>query len=131
MARKQKRATQLGTQIHAGNNYRRVVELVQSGAIGPVDEVHVYVGAAYGGKELPKETPPVPSNLHWDLWLGPVAERPYSPEYAPFHWRNWWAFGGGSVADFGCHYMDLPHWALNLRAPLSVETVDGPSAHPE
>src|SRR5207249_2880363 len=71
-ARNQKRVTQIGTQIHAGSNYRRVVELVQSGAIGAVGEVHVWVAATYGGMDLPKETPPVPPNVHYDLWLGPV-----------------------------------------------------------
>jgi predicted dehydrogenase len=130
-AKQYKRVTQLGTQIHAGNNYRRVVELVQTGAIGPIREVHVWVGATYGGMEMPKDTPPVPPNLDWDLWLGPVPHRPYHPEYAPFKWRNWWAFGGGTMADFGCHFMDLPHWALELRHPLTVEPVDGPAVHPE
>jgi predicted dehydrogenase len=128
---KMNRVTQIGTQIHAGGNYRRVVELVQSGAVGPVAEVHVWVNATYGGKDLPRETPPVPPELHYDLWLGPVPERPYSPEYVPFAWRNWWAFGGGALADFGCHYMDLPHWALGLRTPLSAEPVQGPPVHPE
>ena len=80
-ARAAKRATQIGTQIHAGANYRRVVELVRSGAIGTVDDVHVWVNVTYGGQERPKETPPVPAQLHYDLWLGPVPERPYSPEY--------------------------------------------------
>ena len=131
LARKKKRVTQIGTQIHAGNNYRRTVELIQSGAIGPVREVHVWVSATYGGKDAPKETPPVPPHLHWDLWLGPVEYRPYNPEYAPFKWRHWWAFGGGALADFGCHYMDLPHWALGLRHPTTVEVVDGPAVHPE
>ena len=131
LARKHRRVTQLGTQIHAGNNYRRVVELIKTGAIGTVREVHVWVSAAYGGKELPKETPPVPAGLHYDLWLGPVEYRPYHPAYLPFHWRNWWAFGGGSLADFGCHFMDLPHWALDLRSPRTVEVVDGPAVHPE
>ncbi len=130
-ARNHKRVTQLGTQIHAENNYRRVVELVQSGAIGQVREVHVWVGATYGGMERPKDTPPVPAGFDWDLWLGPVPYRPYHPDYAPFKWRNWWAFGGGSLADFGCHFMDLPHWALDLSHPLSVEVVDGPPVHPE
>ena len=130
-ARKMKRVTQIGTQIHAGSNYRRVVELVQSGAIGPVGEVHVWVAATYGGLDLPKETLPVPPNVHYDLWLGPVEYRPYSPEYLPFKWRNWWAFGGGALADFGCHYMDLPHWALGLSRPLTVSPVDGPPVHPE
>ncbi len=113
-ARKMKKVTQLGTQIHAGGNYRRVVELVRSGAIGQVAEVHVWVNSSYGGKERPTSTPPVPPHIHYDLWLGPVPERPYSPEYLPFHWRDWWAFGGGSLADFGCHFMDLPFWALEL-----------------
>lgn len=130
LAKKHKRVTQMGTQIHAGNNYRRVVELIQSGAIGSVAEVHTWVGSSYGGKERPKETPPVPSTLHYDLWLGPAEERPYSPEYLPFNWRNWWAFGEGSLGDFGCHHMDLPHWALDLRAPLTVEA-EGPPVHPE
>ncbi len=129
-ARRMKRVTQIGTQIHAGNNYRRVVELVQSGAIGKVRDVHVWVSATYGGKDLPKETPPVPANLHYDLWLGPVEERPYSPQWVPFAWRNWWAFGGGALADFGCHFMDLPFWALKLKYPLTVEA-EGPAVHPD
>jgi len=129
-ARKHKRVTQMGTQIHAGTNYRRVVELIQSGAIGTVREVHTWVGGAFGNKELPRETPPVPANLHYDLWLGPVPYRPYSPAYVPFYWREWWAFGGGTLADLGCHHMDLPHWALDLRTPLTVEA-EGPKVHPE
>lgn len=131
LARKHKLITQIGTQIHAGENYHQVVELIQSGAIGPVNEVHVWVNATYGGKDAPRETPPVPANLHYDLWLGPVKPRAYSPEYVPFNWRNWWAFGGGALGDFGCHFLDLPHWALGLRAPWSAEIVDGPARHPD
>lgn len=131
LAAKHKRVTQLGTQIHAGTNYRRVVEWIQAGVIGEVREVHVWCGAVYGGKDAPKDRPPVPPNLDWDLWLGPVEYRPYHPDYAPFAWRNWWAFGGGTMADFGCHFMDLPHWALDLRAPDWVEPVDGPPVHPD
>jgi len=130
MARRHKRVTQIGTQIHAGTNYRRVVELVQSGAIGAVREVHVWVAASYGGKNRPKGEL-VPKNIHYDLWLGPVEHRPYSPEYLPFNWRHWWAFGGGALADFGCHYLDLPHWALGLTHLLSAEVVDGPPVDSE
>jgi predicted dehydrogenase len=129
LARKQKAVTQIGTQIHAGNNYRRVVELVQSGAIGLVKEVHVWVNSSYGGKDLPAANETAPSDLNWDLWLGPVTPLPYSKEFAPFAWRHWWHFGGGSLADFGCHYMDLPFWALGLRYPTSAEPVDGPAVH--
>lgn len=123
-------ATQMGTQIHAGSNYRRVVELVQSGAIGPVGEVHVWVDKTWSGGERPSDTPPVPKNLNWDLWLGPAPERPYHPLYAPKNWRRWWDFGGGTLADMGCHYTDLPFWALGLKDPKSVEA-KGPEVHPE
>ncbi len=129
-AAKQKRVTQMGTQIHAGSNYRRVVELIQSGAIGAVREVHVWCAKSHGGSDRPKETPPVPEGLHYDLWLGTAPYRPYHPTYIPFHWRGWWDFGGGTLADMACHYMDLAFWALKLRHPVKV-AAEGPPPHPE
>jgi len=125
-AAKKKRVTQMGTQIHAGGNYRRVVELIQSGAIGPVKEVHVWCQKTYPGGNRPKETPPVPGGFHWDLWLGPAPDRPYHPIYLPFDWRGWWDFGGGTLADMACHYTDLPFWALKLRHPTSVHAEGSP-----
>lgn len=125
VARKEKRVTQLGTQIHAGGNYRRVVELVRSGAVGDIKEVHVWVSSSYGGRGKPREGTP-PPEIDYDLWLGPVKEVAYSPDYVPFAWRHWWHFGGGSLADFGCHYMDLPFWALELKYPTSAEA-EGPA----
>ncbi len=130
VARKTKRVTQMGTQIHAGDNYRRVVELIQSGAIGAVREVHVWCPTSWSGGDRPKDTPPVPPELKWDLWLGPAPERPYHPEYLPSKWRGWWDFGGGGHADMACHYMDLAHWALDLRLPVAVEA-QGPALHAE
>jgi len=130
LARKSKLATQMGTQIHAGDNYRRVVEIIADGAIGPVSEVHVWVGKGWGGGNRPKDTPPVPPNIHWDLWLGPAPERPYHPTYLPFNWRRWWDFGQGTLGDMACHYMDLPFWALGLNHPVSIEA-EGPKVHPE
>ena len=130
-ANKNKLVTQMGTQIHAGDNYRRVVELVQAGAIGPVAEVHVWCGARYSGGDRPTETPPVPATLDWDLWLGPAPNRPYHPCYVPFAWRGWWDFANGGLGDFFCHYTDLPFWALKLRHPTSVEAQGSMPVHPE
>jgi predicted dehydrogenase len=129
-AAKHKRVTQMGTQIHGGDNYRRVVELIQSGAIGTVREVHVWVRVSYGGRERPKDQPEIPKGLHWDLWLGPAPKRPYHSTYVPFRWRGWWDFGGGALADMACHHMDLPFWALNLRAPTKIQA-EGPPPRPE
>ncbi|HEY6168871.1 MAG TPA: Gfo/Idh/MocA family oxidoreductase [Verrucomicrobiae bacterium] len=132
LAKRKGLATQMGNQIHAGANYRRVVEVVQSGAIGPVKEVHVWSGSTYGHIEYPKEFPPMPpANLDWDLWHGPMAVKPYHPDFVPAKWRNWWHYGGGSLADFGCHYIDLPHWALDLRVPLTIEAIKGPKPDKE
>ena len=132
LAREKKLVTQMGTQIHATGNYRRVVELVQTGAIGKVRDVHVWLGADFNGTptptnmsqpDAPTERPELPETLDWDLWLGPASYRPYSPTYAPFGWRYWWNFANGQLGDFFCHYCDLAFWALKLRHPESVEAV--------
>ena len=124
-------ATQLGTQVHAGENYRRVVEMIQSGVIGDVTEVHVWVGKGWGGGDRPKEGQKPPMTLSWDLWLGPAPVRPFAEgRYHPAQWRRWWDFGQGTLGDMACHYMDLPFWALGLRHPTSCEA-EGPKVHPE
>ncbi len=145
-AAKAKVATQMGIQIHATENYRRVVELVQSGAIGPVTEAHVWVSRAWGWQseadakkhgdivwvvERPQDSAPTPPGLDWDLWLGPAPERPFNPVYFPGpKWYRWWDFGNGTMSDLGSHWNDLPFWALQLQAPLTIEA-SGPPPHPE
>ena len=135
----------MGTQIHATDNYRRVVELIQTGAIGPVHEVHVWVGRAWGRQ--PKESAqrhsefspsakarqhiPVPKGLDWELWLGPALKRPFHDVYFPGpKWYQWWDFGNGTMSDLGSHWNDLPFWALKLQTPLTIEA-SGPPPHPE
>jgi predicted dehydrogenase len=145
-AAKTKVATQMGTQIHASENYRRVVELIQANAIGPVTEAHVWVSRAWGRqskeaaeknhdivsvRERPLEAMPVPKGLDWDLWIGPAPERPYHDVYFPGpKWYRWWDFGNGTMSDLGSHWVDLPFWALKLKAPLTIEA-SGPPPHAE
>lgn len=116
----QKVATQMGTQIHAGENYRRVVEIIWANTLGPVRRVHVWCNrrADPGRREVRDVKPP--AGLNYDLWLGPAPHRPYHASHLHFNWRWWWDFGGGVLADMACHFMDLPHWALNLRHPSTV-----------
>jgi predicted dehydrogenase len=139
-------ATQMGTQIHGMPNYRRVVEIVQSGAIGAVRETHVWVARAWGLQsredaeknkdivavtERPAEAMTPPPGLDWDLWIGPAPWRPYNDVYLPGpKWYRWWDFGNGTMSDLGSHWIDLPFWALKLDSPLSIEA-SGPSPHAE
>jgi len=130
LAAKHKVVTQLGTQHHAKSHFRRVVEVIQSGAIGPVHDVRVWIGGSRGGGERPTDTPPIPPHLKWELWLGPAAYRAYHPDYVPYKWRFWWDFGTGETGNLGCHMLDLPFWALGLRHPTLIEA-KGPPVHPE
>lgn len=131
LAAEKKLATQMGTQIHASDNFRRILELVRGGAVGPVREVQIWLRGGGGGQgDRPKDSPPVPEGLDWDLWLGPAPQRPYHPCYLPREWHFWWDFGGGAYGNMGCHFLDLPFWALELRHPASIEAA-GPHVHPE
>ena len=130
VAAENKLATQMGTQIHATANFRRIVELVQAGAIGRVSEFHCWLRGGGSAGDRPAETPPVPEGLDWNLWLGPAPYRPYHPCYVPHDWHYWWDFGGGAFGNMGCHYLDLGFWALGLRYP-SVVQAEGPPPHAE
>ncbi|HEY8747520.1 MAG TPA: Gfo/Idh/MocA family oxidoreductase [Tepidisphaeraceae bacterium] len=127
-AKELKRVTQMGTQIHAQPNYRRVVELVQGGAIGAVKEVHVFIDKAWFQDKPERKGVELPPGLHWNLWLGPVPPRPFSPDYLPEVWRRWWAFGEGTIGDMACHWIDLPKWALKLGNPTKIKA-EGPEPH--
>lgn len=129
-ARQYKVATQMGNQGQASEGTRRLSEMIQDQAIGPVREVHVWTDRPSNGLfneywpqgvERPKDSPPVPTTLDWDLWLGPAPERPYHPAYLPFKWRGWWDFGTGALGDIGCHALDPVFRALNLGHPTSVQ----------
>lgn len=126
-------ATQMGTQIHAEGTYRRVVELVQHGAIGKVSEAHVWCGRSINPVENePLAEQPVPDWFHWDQWLGPAADRPYNQGYwngGNLNWNRRWDFGNGVLGDMGSHLIDLPYWALDLTYPTSVQS-EGPAPDP-
>lgn len=146
-ASKLKLGTQMGNQGHASNNHRRVKELIQSGAIGPVRDVHVWVSRAWGLQsqeaatrnkdivfvaERPRAAAPRPKGLDWELWLGPAPARPFDPVYVPGpKWYRWWDFGNGTMSDLGSHRNDLAFYALDIRTPLTVEAVADRPAHPD
>lgn len=129
LAAEKKLATQMGTQIHATDNYRRVVELVKAGVVGEITEVHVWVTGSGWSNGKFNTTQATPTHLDWDLWQGPAVERPYTDNVHPMNWRSFWEYGGGMLSDLGCHRMDLAHWALDLRHPTKV-SAEGPPVDP-
>ncbi len=128
-ARQAKVQTQMGNQGRSADEMRILYEWIQDGAIGPVREVYAWSDRPVGGDPWsdfpimarPKETPPVPSTLDWDLWLGPAPYRPYHLVYCPTTWRGWWDFGTGALGDMGCHILDPAFYALKLGHPARVE----------
>jgi predicted dehydrogenase len=126
-AKQNKVATQMGTQGMADDGSRAGVEVVRSGVLGPVREMHVWTDRAQGwwpqGVGRPPETSPIPNRLQWDLWLGPAPKRPYHPGYVPFKWRGWKDFGTGAIGDMGIHNAAMPFVGLELGLPVSAEIV--------
>ena len=123
-------ATQLGAQRHAKPSMRRIVELIKSGAIGDVTEVHSWVDSERGMVPRIAEEKPIPDTLDYELWLGPVEHQPYDPNITPYGWRFWWNFGTGETGNWGCHILDIPFWALDLDYPTHV-SAGGQEVHPE
>ncbi|HTU27437.1 MAG TPA: Gfo/Idh/MocA family oxidoreductase, partial [Pirellulales bacterium] len=121
VAREMKVATQMGNQGTASPGLRKCAAIVQAGALGPVHEVHVWTNRPIWPQGVARpESKPIPKNLHWNQWLGVAPKRDYADGYHPFAWRGWWDFGSGALGDMGCHMMNQPYMALDLRDPISV-----------
>lgn len=124
LANEKKLATQMGNQGSAENGLRRAIEVIQAGVIGKPLELHVWSNRPIWpqGFNRPKGRDEVPSNLDWDLWLGPAADRPFKRNiYHTFAWRGWYDFGTGALGDMACHTVNMPFRALKLGYPTKVE----------
>ena len=120
-------ATQMGTQGMAQDKSRTGIEVIRSGVLGKVTELHVWTDRAGEwwpqGIDRPRDKPGVPEGLDWGLWLGVAPDRPYNPAYCPFVWRGWKDFGTGAVGDMGIHNAAMPFAALQLGAPAAAEVI--------
>lgn len=121
-AMRAKTATQTSVQSAGSDEACGTRELLRSGVIGPITEVHVWCDHPLypAGQLRPKEAASVPEGLDWDLWIGPAPYRPYHPVYHPWIWRAWWDFGTGTVGDMLCHAMHVFFEELELARPVAV-----------
>jgi predicted dehydrogenase len=126
LAAEKKLSTQMGNQGTAHDGFRQGVEVIRSGVLGPVKEIHVWTNRPIWpqGMPRPKDTPGVPNNVHWYEFLGAAHDRPYNRAYHPFAWRGWLDFGTGALGDMACHTINIACKALELFDPESVEVVD-------
>jgi predicted dehydrogenase len=123
---KYRRVSQMGNHIHNDHaNYRRVVELVQSGKLGKITRAHCWKTSptrSGGRRGRPDEQP---ASLDYDFWLGPAPKRPYHPLRSHGTFRQFWDYSGGTFIDFWCHIVDVAVWALDLKGPTSVAAMGG------
>ncbi|WP_435021532.1 Gfo/Idh/MocA family oxidoreductase [Tundrisphaera sp. TA3] len=132
VAAEKKVATQMGNQGTAHPGFRSGIELIRSGVVGPIREVHSWTNRPFSyWKQAPdvvarpQNPGPAPAHVAWDLFLGPAPERPYAPGYHPFAWRGWWDFGTGAMGDMACHTANLAFMALKLGLPTHVSAESG------
>jgi len=98
---------------------------IDGGAIGALREIHNWTNRPVWPQytNLPTARPPIPEGFDWDLWLGPEADRPYSPDYTHMVFRGWYDFGGGCMADMGHYSLWTVFNALEIGSPTSVEPI--------
>jgi hypothetical protein len=122
-AKRYKVVTQMGNQGGSGDGVRKGKEMYEAGLIGDVHTAYAWTNRPVWPQGLPTPTGqfPVPSELDWNLWLGPAKQMDYNPAYVPFNWRGWWAFGTGALGDMACHIMDPIYRILPILYPESVE----------
>ncbi|MGA2271523.1 MAG: Gfo/Idh/MocA family oxidoreductase [Bryobacteraceae bacterium] len=136
-AAKYKVATQMGNQGYSNEGARIAAEIIWSGEIGNVTEVHTWTNRPIWPQGLTEIPAPdaAPATLDWDLWLGIAKARPYTSGgeayaqnrngkfYNPFNWRGFFDFGCGALGDMACHILGAVNMALVLGAPTSVEVI--------
>jgi len=120
---------QVGTQIHAGENYRRVVELVRSGNLGKIGSVRTFfvMNEAPKGIGSGNNSMNIPKGLDWDMWVGPAPMQPFNPNLVKdaFYHCFWMDFSGGWTPGMAPHIIDLPVWAMKLGYPSEVSATGG------
>ncbi|MDZ4687402.1 MAG: Gfo/Idh/MocA family oxidoreductase [Planctomycetaceae bacterium] len=121
-ARDNKRIVQTGSQQRSDDRFRLACELVRSGRLGELKEVHVGIPACnFSGPPVADSKPP--AQLDYDMWLGPAPDRPYNEKRVHYLFRFFWDYSGGQMTNFGAHHLDIAQWALDMdnSGPVSVE----------
>lgn len=121
-ARKYKRIVQTGSQQRSDDKFRTACEMVRSGRIDHVHSVRVGLpGVNFKEPARPDSDPP--SELDYNMWLGPAPWRPYNKNRVHYNFRFFWNYSGGQMTNFGAHHLDIAQWGLGMddSGPVSIE----------
>ncbi|HEY2911237.1 MAG TPA: Gfo/Idh/MocA family oxidoreductase, partial [Gemmataceae bacterium] len=125
VARKNKSVVQVGTQQRSGPHYQRARGIIRGERLGKIASVRMgsfrNIMPGYG---MPPDCDP-PTDLNWELWLGPAPERHYNPNRAIYHFRWFWDYSGGQMTNLAAHSLDIVHWCLGISGPTAVTSVGG------
>ena len=124
MAREKQIVSQMGNQGASNPEQLQIQKWIKEGRIGKISKIEIWTNRPVwpqGGQIPAADASAKPSGLNWDQWLGPAEETPFIPNMHPFNWRGWWNFGTGALGDMGCHLIDIPFKALDLKYPKDVE----------
>jgi predicted dehydrogenase len=130
---KGKQVVQIGTHQRSWDHFHEAKKVLDGGTIGKVTQVVIVQPGSYARPKEPEA--PVPAGLDWDMWQGPAPRRPFKPSRLGF--RAWYAYGGGMIADWGAHHVDVAHWFMNADKKVPIRTVANgaflavPDADPE
>lgn len=130
-ARKYNRIVQVGQQQRSGQHWQDVVAMVRSGKLGTIRKIKAwgYFGYGKGGPKVPDA--PVPDGVDYNTWLGPAPQHPFNKNRFHGSWRHYWDHGGGLLADWGVHLLDIPLWAMDVKLPRTVTAAGGKYGYPE
>lgn len=127
VARRTNRIVQVGTMQRSAEVFQNAVKIVQSGILGNISLVRTWMNHNEfpDGIGNPADGTP-PSNLDWDMWLGPAPKRPFNANRFGVDENRWstfryfWDYAGGMMTDWGVHLIDIVLWAMQETAPNSV-----------
>ena len=124
-ARRYQRVVQVGTQQRSGRHYQKAVEMLRAEYIGKVMSVRMgaYRNIMPGFGAPPDGTPP--TDIEYDMWLGPAPKRPYNPKRSLYHFRWFWDYSGGQMTNLGAHDIDVVQWAMQVKGPTAVSSSGG------
>ncbi len=121
-ARTHNRIVQTGSQQRSSKEFRRACELVRSGKLGKIKAVWVGLPATNFASPAVADSVP-PSELDYEMWLGPAPKKPYNSKNVHYNFRFFWDYSGGQMTNFGAHQIDIAQWALNRdnSGPITTE----------